>query len=247
MADITPTADSVPADSVPFDKLHGRRRGRKLRPGQQLLLDGALAASSFDVAGLREHGPQAMFPRPVESVWLEVGFGGGEHLAWQARSNPSVGLIGCEIFQNGIVSLLAHVARDGLDNVRIAVEDARLVIAALPDASIGRAFVLFPDPWPKVRHQKRRFVQTANLDALARVMADGAELRLATDDILYMRAMLAAACTHPAFEWLARRPADWRERPVDWPQTRYEAKAIEAGRPPAFLRLRRRPRGSETS
>jgi len=124
-------------------------------------------------------------------------------------------------------------------NIRLFTDDARLLIAALPDRSLGRVFVLFPDPWPKTRHHKRRFVQTETLDQLARVMKAGAELRLATDDPSYLPWMVEHAGRHPAFEWLAERPEDWRKRPADWPQTRYEQKML-AGHRPAFLRYRRR-------
>jgi tRNA (guanine-N7-)-methyltransferase len=118
------------------------------------------------------------------------------------------------------------------------------LVAALPAASLGRVFILFPDPWPKQRHKKRRIVSTETLDALARAMADGAELRLATDDADYLGWMLERATAHPDFVWLARGPSDWRERPADWPATRYEEKARAAGRRPCFLRFRRRQRSS---
>jgi tRNA (guanine-N7-)-methyltransferase len=234
--------DSPPGAAGRRDKLHGRRRGHKLRPGQQALIDTALAAKQSSVAAIAAAGPAGIFPVTPREVWLEVGFGGGEHVAWQAAHNPNVGLIGCEVFQTGIATLLAQLKDSRNDNVRIVVDDARLVLDALPEASLARAFVLFPDPWPKARHHKRRFVSPETLAALARVLRDGAELRLGTDDIAYLRVMLEIACSHDAFEWLARRPADWRERPPDWPQTRYEAKAIAQGRRPAFLRLIRRTR-----
>jgi tRNA (guanine-N7-)-methyltransferase len=186
--------------------------------------------------------PRVVFTDPVEAVWLEVGFGGGEHLAAQASANPRIGIIGCEVFENGVVKLLAELQRRAIGNVRLFVDDARLLIAALPEASIARAFILFPDPWPKLRHHKRRIVSTATLDALAYAMSDGAELRLATDDPDYLCWMLERATIHPDFEWLVRRPDDWRQRAADWPPTRYEEKALAAGRKPAFLRFRRRPR-----
>lgn len=172
-------------------------------------------------------------------VWLEIGFGAGEHLAWQAGHNPDVGLIGCEPFVNGVAKCLAHLDRDGIRNVRLFDDDARFLAAALPAQSLDRVFILFPDPWPKLRHHKRRIVQRATLDRLAELMVPGAELRLATDDPSYLPWMIEHACLHPAFEWLARSPADWRERPDDWPPTRYERKML-AGRRPTFLRLRRR-------
>ncbi len=157
-------------------------------------------------------------------------------------AHPAVGLIACEVFEPGIAILLGRIARDGIRNLRLFADDARLVLDALPDASLGRAFILFPDPWPKRRHHKRRLVSAATMAALSRVLADGAELRLATDDVAYLRVMLELACGHADFRWLARRPEDWRNRPADWPETRYEAKAIAAGRRPAFLRLERRSR-----
>ena len=228
--------------AAPHDRLHGRRQGRKLRAAQEARLAEALPRYAFPLAALATRDPAGLFPRRPEAVWLEIGFGGGEHLAWQARHHPGIGLIGCEVFRNGIVTALQHVEDAGLANVRLHTEDARPLLDALPEASIARAFILFPDPWPKARHHKRRLVGPRTLEALARVLADGAELRLATDDPPYLRAMLATACAHPAFAWTARRPADWRERPADWPGTRYEAKAIAQRRPPAFLRLARLPR-----
>jgi tRNA (guanine-N7-)-methyltransferase len=234
--------DAPPGGAGRRDKLHGRRRGHKLRPGQQALLDTVLATKQASVAAIAGSGPTGIFASHPREIWLEVGFGGGEHIAWQAAHNPDVGLIGCEIFQTGIATLLAQLKDAAADNVRIVVDDARLVLDVLPDASVARAFVLFPDPWPKTRHHKRRFVSPETMAAFARVLTDGAELRLGTDDPAYLRVMLEIACGHQNFEWLARRPADWRERPADWPQTRYEAKAITQGRRPAFLRLIRRKR-----
>jgi len=186
--------------------------------------------------------PRGLFAPPAEAVWLEVGFGGGEHLAAQAEAHPAIGLIGCEVFENGVAKLLAEVKRRALANVRVFIDDARLLLAALPEASLARAFILFPDPWPKLRHWKRRIVSSETLDRLAFALADGAELRLATDDADYLCWMLERATAHPAFEWLARGPRDWRARPADWPPTRYEQKALAAGRKPAFLRFRRRRR-----
>jgi len=186
--------------------------------------------------------PPGLFAAPVSAVWLEIGFGGGEHLAAQAEANPEIGFIGCEVFENGIARLTATIARSGLDNIRIFPDDARLLLAALPAGSVERAFVLFPDPWPKARHHKRRLIAPATLDQFARIMTDGAELRLATDDPAYLAWMLEAVTAHPEFRWTARRPADWRTRPPDWPPTRYQEKALAAGRTPAFLRFVRRAR-----
>lgn len=233
---------SEPAAGPRRALLHGRRRGRKLRPGQRRLLDTLLPRLRFSLPPERPVDPRRLFGRRVEAVWLEIGFGAGEHLATQAARHGDHGLIGCEVFENGVVRLLAEVERLGVANVRLLIDDARPLLHALAEASLGRVFVLFPDPWPKQRHHKRRLVAAATLDALAHAMQDGAELRLATDDMEYLRWMLERATAHPAFEWLARRPQDWRARPPDWPATRYEQKALAAGRRPAFLRFRRRPR-----
>jgi tRNA (guanine-N7-)-methyltransferase len=224
--------------------LHGRRHGRKLRPGQQRLLDALLPRLRFELPRARPFDPRCLFDRPVAAVWLEIGFGGGEHLAAHAARLPDHGFIGCEVFENGVVKLLAEVDRLNLANLRLLIDDARPLIGAVAEASLDRVFILFPDPWPKRRHHKRRLVSTATLDTLARAMTDRAELRLATDDMDYLRWMLERVTAHDAFEWLARRPQDWRERPPDWPPTRYEQKALAAGRRPAFLRFRRRPRAA---
>ena len=186
--------------------------------------------------------PAALFGAARVSIWLEIGFGGGEHLAAQAERHPEIGFIGSEVFENGIVKLLSEVERRHLANVRVFADDARLLLPGLPPASIDRVFILFPDPWPKRRHHKRRIVSRETLDGLAEIMTDEAELRVATDECDYLCWILERVTDHPAFEWLARRPGDWRERPQDWPPTRYEEKARMAGRSPTFLRMRRRPR-----
>lgn len=229
--------------------LYGRRRGRRLRSGQRDLLRTLLPELSFAVPETGTLDPATLFgiPRPQaeREYWLEIGFGAGEHLAQQAASHPEIGFLGAEVFENGVVRLLGEVRRQGLKNIRVFVDDARLLLAALPEACLGQVFILFPDPWPKQRHHKRRIVSAATLDALARAMSPGAELRIATDDPGYLRWMLALAPLHPGFEWLVRGPADWRTRPDDWPATRYEQKAVAAGRIPVFLRFRRR--GSKTA
>ena len=221
--------------------LHGRRRGKKLRVGQQSLLDTLLPRLALTVPAQQEEIDLAQLfggRLPADGVWLEVGFGAGEHLVWQAEQHPNIGLVGCEPYLNGVAKCLAHIERLGVGNIRLFTDDARLVMAALPALSLARAFVLFPDPWPKTRHHKRRFVQRESLDRLAELMIPGAELRLATDDPSYLPWMVEQACTHPSFEWLAQGPADWRQRPADWPATRYEKKML-AGKP-TFLQLQRR-------
>lgn len=226
--------------------LYGRRRGRRLRPGLKALLETLLPQVGITLPppGARLD-PGALFVRPPgagarpREVWLELGFGSGEHLARQAERHPHVGLIGAEVYTQGVARLLRRIDDLGLSNVRIYQGDGRDLLDALADRSIGRVFILFPDPWPKVRHHKRRLVQRATLDRLAQVMRDGVELRLATDDMDYARWMLEQLVGHPQFEWLARGPSDWRERPRDWPPTRYEEKALGQGRRVVYLRFRR--------
>ena len=218
--------------------LYGRRRGKKLRAGQEALLGTLLPKLLVTVPAEPGKLDLTGLFGGARDVWLEVGFGAGEHLVWQAEHHPEVGLIGAEPFINGVAKCLAHIERTGVTNVRLFNDDARLLMAALPENSLSRAFILFPDPWPKSRHHKRRFVQRDTLDVLSRLMKPGAELRLATDDPSYLPWMVEHACCHPAFEWLAERPADWRGRPDDWPSTRYEQKML-AGHKPAFLRFKR--------
>jgi tRNA (guanine-N7-)-methyltransferase len=184
--------------------------------------------------------PAALFPFETSEIWLEIGFGAGDHLAWQAQRNPRVGFLGCEPFVEGVANLLSRIERDGLRNIRILDDDARLLLDSLAPESLDRVFILFPDPWPKTRHHKRRIVTTETLDRLARAMRPGAELRLATDHADYAAWMLAHATDHPAFAWTARRAADWRDPPADWPGTRYEAKAARQGRRACHLHFRRR-------
>jgi len=222
--------------------LHGRRRGKKLRAGQVSLLATLLPRLAITLPAEPAKIELAQLfggTLPAGGVWLEVGFGAGEHLVWQAERHPDAGLIGFEPYINGVAKCLAHIERAGVTNARLFTDDARFVMAALPDRSLARVFVLFPDPWPKARHHKRRFVERTNLDVLARLMKPGAELRLATDDPSYLPWLVEHACTHPDFEWLAERPSDWRVRPDDWPPTRYEQKML-AGHKPVFLRIKRR-------
>jgi tRNA (guanine-N7-)-methyltransferase len=222
--------------------LYGRRRGRPLRRDQQGLIDTLLPRLAVTLPESGMLDPAALFARRPREIWVEIGFGAGEHLAAQAAAHRDVGVIGCEVFENGIAKLLGEIGRQDLGNIRILTDDARLLLAAMPPRSIARVFILLPAPGPQQRHHKRRIVTRETLDTLARVIVDGGELRLATDDVDYLGWMLARAPVHPDFAWLAEGPADWRTRPADWPVTRYEAKAIAAGRRPYFLRLRRRPR-----
>jgi tRNA (guanine-N7-)-methyltransferase len=235
---------AAPETSEPRRRVYGRRKGKKLRPGRQALVDDLLPRLQL---ALPEAGPldfASLFPRPTLGLWLEIGFGAGEHLVAQARAHPELGFIGCEPYLNGMAACVAQVAESGLGNVRLWGDDARLVLERLPQASLGRAHILFPDPWPKVRHHRRRVVSTPTLDLLAAALTDDAELRLATDHMDYARWMLAHLMRHPAFDWLAERPADWQARAEDETPTRYEQKALAAGLKPVYLRFRRRSRGA---
>ncbi len=221
--------------------LYGRRRGRRLRVGQQRLLASLLPKLKIALPeGGSRLDPAGLFDPQMREIWLEIGFGGGEHLAAQAQQHPEIGLIGAEFFVNGVASLLGHLARHGIGNVRIHPGDARPLLAALPDCCISRAFLLFPDPWPKARHARRRFVSPENVSELARILKEGSELRIASDDPGHVAWTLERLAKSAHFEWLARGPTDWRRRPEDWPSTRYEERAIKAGRRPAYLRFRRR-------
>ena len=219
--------------------IYGRRQGHRLRPGRQRQLVERLPELQVRLPETGSLDPAQLIPGR-ERLWLEIGFGAGEHLAAQAAAHPEVGLIGCEPYLAGVASLLATAEREGLSNLRVVVDDARLLLCALPDDCLERIFVLFPDPWPKTRHHKRRIVSSATAAEFARILAPDGELRLATDDMGYARAMLLALGTRTELVWQAERPPDWRERPAGWPPTRYEQKALAAGRRCVYLRYRRR-------
>ena len=173
---------------------------------------------------------------------LEIGFGSGEHLAAQAKENPDTGFIGSEVFLNGVASLVRYVERDSLANVRIFDNDVRHLLPRLKTASLDRVSLLFPDPWPKSRHAKRRFVSPAMLDEMARLLVDGGELRIASDHPVYIEWTLLHAPVHADFRWQAKDPEAWRTRPADSIASRYEEKARAAGRTPVFLNFSRAPR-----
>lgn len=220
----------------------GRRRGRKLSGHQEALKRDLLPKVALDLAS---PPPLSQMPGPnpgssqdrCGEVWLEIGFGGGEHLLWQAATSPRVTFIACEPFEDGVVKVLARIKAEGFGHIRVHMGDARDVLRWLAEASIDRAFILFPDPWPKKKHRKRRLVNAAMLALLARVMRPGAELRIATDIGDYARTMLQAFREVPEFIWQAESPADWRVRPSDWPETRYEQKASREGRRRYYFRF----------
>ena len=214
----------------------GRRRGRKFNARQQRLLDELLPELKLPIAA---PAAEANLFGTGREVWLEIGFGGGEHLIAQAVANPHVTFIGCEPFLDGVVKVLTQIEERGLKNIRLHDDDARDVVRWLPANSISRAFVLFPDPWPKTRHRKRRLVSGPTVQLLAGVMKPGAELRVATDIGDYARTILEAIAGQSAFEWAATCAADWRVQGDDWPVTRYQQKANREGRCSYFLRFHR--------
>ncbi len=218
-------------------QLYGRRKGPKFSGHQSQLIETKLPQLALQLqAGI---DPRGYFTEStVEDVWLEVGFGAGEHLLWQAQAHPHIGMIGAEPYLSGVAKLLSKWQQAPCPNIRLYTDDARDIIEAMPDASLGRVFILFPDPWPKTRHHKRRFVQTALLDKLARVMRAGAELRFASDDAPYLEWTLERVMAHPDFVWTAEAAGDWLTRAADWPPTRYEAKELHGK--PGYLRVLRR-------
>ena len=221
----------------------GRRRGRKLSDRQEALRSDVLPRVRLDLGQPPSQPLQRLFADGddvVRSVWLEIGFGGGEHLLWQAAQNADVGLIGCEPFEDGVVKALRGIAENSLTNIRIHDDDARDVLRWLPAASVARVVILFPDPWPKARHRKRRLVNAQLLAEIARILTPAGDLRLATDIADYARTMLIALAESGAFRWTANSPQDWRQRPADWPQTRYEQKAHREGRRCYFFLLRKK-------
>ncbi len=216
---------------APPDRLYGRHKGKKLRPRQEYLLAEFLPRLAW---------PAMPFGITPAEIWLEVGFGGGEHAHALAQANPQVGLIAAEVFENGICSLLSRLAPEetGLPaapaNLRLFTDDARPLIRGLPDGSLAKLFLMFPDPWPKARHTKRRFVHPAFLPEAARVLRRGGEWRIASDDPTYQDWTDSVLAAQGLFS-VART----QSRPAGWPPTRYEAKALEAGRQPVYWTLRR--------
>ena len=217
-------------DGRPLLPSFGRRHGRRLSEHKKALLTRVLAQCA--IAPPQDSAcfaPHTAFDRPVRDIWLEIGFGAGEHLAGQALTHRDIGFIGCEPYINGVAALSARIEGLDLDNIRIFADDARLLLPHLPSACLGRVFLLFADPWPKVRHANRRLVARPTLDALARLLRPGGTFVFASDHPGYVRWTLWHASRHPAFAWKARGPQDWRQPPPDWIETRYEAKAKAAG------------------
>lgn len=225
-----------PKDYIP--KLYGRRQDKPLKPRQAVLMETLLP----QVAAPEGPGCGEAVTRDFsdkKEIWFEIGFGGGEHLAWHAQRRPDTGFIGAEPFVNGVAKLLTQIEELNLKNVKILHGDARPLMEALPDASIARLFVLHPDPWPKRRHHKRRIVSPWFLQEASRLLKAGGELRIASDIPDYVLWTLTHVRHVDELVWTAERARDWKDRPADWPQTRYEAKAIREGRRPAYLTFRK--------
>lgn len=215
-------------------KFYGRRQGHKLHPRPAAIVEEHLPRLAF---ALDDADPLVLFEaKPeVNTYALEIGFGGGEHLAARARARPDIGFIGSEVFLNGVAKLVAQVADHGLENIRIYDEDARDLIERLPDNSFSAIFLLYPDPWHKKRHNKRRFVSPQHLEQFHRILRNDGYFYFASDIADYTSWTLATVRAHGKFEWLAKTADDWRVPFPDWPGTRYEAKAIAAGRKPSYL------------
>ena len=226
----------------PPDRLYGRQRSHPLRPRQQRLIDVTLPRLRFS----SPDAPASGFDLVPDALWLEVGFGGGEHTLAQNRENPSIGLIACEVFENGLCSLLSRLVPEGAEDtaplppgLRLWDDDARTLLRLLPDGCLDRLFLMFPDPWPKNRHAKRRFVHPETVPLLARVLKPDAVWRVASDDPTY-QAWVAEVMSAPAAQALFETSLPAEERPEGWPPTRYEAKAIAAGRHPLYWSFIRR-------
>jgi tRNA (guanine-N7-)-methyltransferase len=227
---------------APWRNFYGRFRGKTIRSSQQEYLDEDLAALSpgpieWDVNPNRDMlDPAAIFDG--KDIWLEIGFGGGEHMVHMAGLNPQIGLIGCEPFVNGVAMLLGKIRKADVSNLAVHPGDVRNLFDVMPDQSISKVFLNYPDPWPKKRHHRRRFVTPEHLEPLHRVMKAGAGLRVATDIKDYVRQTLEEV-PKAGFEWLAETPHDWRVAWDDWTSTRYEQKALREGRTPHYLTFRR--------
>lgn len=233
--------DTRPLSAPDDDKaagFFGRRKGKRLRDEQAGRIERLLPALRLEL-GAAPMDTATLFAAPIDDVWLEIGFGGGEHLAATAAAYPGVGFIGCEPFLNGVAKLVGEVDQRGLANVRVHDGNASDVLARLPAASVGRVFLLYPDPWPKRKQRKRRFVSDKSLKALARVLKPGGEFRFASDIDDYVGWVLQRIARSPEFVWTAQTADDWRQPFPGWPGTRYEAKAKREGRVPSYLTFRR--------
>ena len=225
---------------IPKRAFFGRRKGHALRPRQTALFDTLLPRLAIDIDAGAPADPRTLFPVEVDEVRLEIGFGGGEHLLAQAAAHPRIGFIGSDAFVNAIAKALAGIEERKLANVRLHFGDAAHLIDWLPVGGLTRLDLLYPDPWPKKRHWKRRFVQDASLARIARLLRPGGEFRFATDIADYAAWTLERVLRSSDFVWTAQKADDWRKPWPDFGGTRYEAKAMREGRTPAYFIFRKR-------
>ncbi len=230
----------APRNSRSTEAFFGRRSGKTMSPHQAAALEAGLVLQGLDLALPAPVDLRDCFPVPVGEIRLEIGFGGGEHLLSEARSHPATGFIGVEPFVNSMAKLMSALDQQLLGNLRIYDDDATRVLDWLPDASLNGIDLLYPDPWPKKRHWKRRFVNATNLDRFGRVMRSGGIFRFASDIAEYVNWTLLEVRAHGQFEWQAADANDWRCPYEGWPGTRYEAKAIREHREPAYLTFKRK-------
>jgi tRNA (guanine-N7-)-methyltransferase len=219
----------------------GRRKGHKLRIHQADLIDNLLPHLSIDIGAPGPIDLAALFDPQIESVRLEIGFGGGEHLISEALASPHAGFIGCEPYVNGMAKILSQIEAHNIGNIKLFAGDAAELLAWAPPRSLDRIDLIHPDPWPKRRHWKRRFVRDANVAAMARVMKQAGEFRFVCDIEDYVAWTLAHLARSPDFIWLAERADDWRLPWAGYTMTRYGRKAIREGRRAAYLRFARGP------
>ena len=210
------------SEDHPLLRSYGRIKSRPIKPRQAALMETLLPTLRPPVG---DFDPRALMPDAAEA-WLEIGFGGGEHMAAQGGLHPEVLIVGAEPFQNGVASAVRHIDEASLTNVRVHDGDVRELLGRMPDASLARAFVLFPDPWPKTRHHKRRIVQPDMVAELARLLRPGGRLRFASDVAHYVDWSLQMIAANPDFVWTAEQAADWRVPPSDHITTRYEEKRL---------------------
>jgi len=234
--------DAASDDDVathPHRSLFGRRKGHKLRAHQADLIEHLLPRLALDINGARPPSLADLFDAAVDDVRLEIGFGGGEHLIAEARAFPNLGFIGCEPYVNGMAKILTQIETHDVTNIRLCAGDAAELLAWLPAHSLARIDLIHPDPWPKRRHWKRRFVQDATVAAMTRVLKPGGEFRFVSDIADYCGWTLAHLNRSPDFVWTAERASDWRLPWTDYTMTRYGRKAEREGRVAAYLQFRK--------
>lgn len=225
---------------APWRNFYGRTKGKSLRDSQKIYLEEDLeklapSGVTWDENPDRNKVDLADWFPDAQEVWLEIGFGGGEHMAHQAKTYPNVGIVGCEPYVNGVAMAFGNIRKVGARNVKVHAGDARDMLDVIPVGGIQKAFLLYPDPWPKARHHRRRFVTAEHLEPLAEALAPGAEFRIATDIEDYVRQALEEVLKTGLFDWTAQTAEDWKTPWADWYSTRYEQKALREGRVPHYL------------